>query len=282
MTWALRVGFRGLSAIAPGLAARIAVRLWFRIPKVRISDDARAALATGERSVVMVNGRRVVVWRWGGGTGPAVILMHGWGGSGAQFHAVIEALTRRGMTAVTFDALSHGQSDPGALGARSATLFEFGDALREVARATPDVIGIVAHSGGCAATAWALMNDERWTVPRLVFVAPFAHPSRYIDLFQRTLGLSDAAIARFRADSESQFGFQWKELEVPEIAARIHTPPVLVIHDTGDRETSWQDGADVAASWPGATLLSTTGLGHNRILRDSSVVDAIADFLQGE
>jgi len=55
---------------------------------------------------------------------------------------------------------------------------------------------------------------------------------------------------------------------------------VLVIHDREDRETSWQDGADVAASWPGATLITTTGLGHNRILRDPSVIDAIADFVQ--
>src|SRR5947207_2699267 len=177
MMKALRIGFRALSAIAPGVAARLALRLWFRIPRVKIGDEARAILATGERSEVTVNGRRVIAWRWG--TGPAVVLMHGWGGSGAQFHAVIDGLVRRGMTAVTFDALSHGQSEPGVLGARAATLFEFGDALRAVARATLNVVGVVAHSGGCAAAAWALSNDRSWTVPRLVFVAPFARPSRY-------------------------------------------------------------------------------------------------------
>src|ERR1051325_9862260 len=279
MTWVLRIWFRALSVVAPGGAARLALRFWFRIPPIRISDDARAFLETGQRFVTTLNGRQVVAWRWG--TGPAVILMHGWGGFSAQFKDVIESLARRGMTAVTFDALSHGQSDPGALGARYATLFEFGDALREVARATPNVIGIVAHSGGCAATAWLLERDRSFTVPRLVFVAPFARVSHYVALFQRTLALSDSVITRFRADTEAQFGFAWERLEVPAIATRIPTPPVLVIHDKGDRETSWQDGADVAASWPNATLVTTTGLGHNRILRDPAVVEAITDFVSG-
>jgi pimeloyl-ACP methyl ester carboxylesterase len=277
MQAALRVGFRALSALAPGLAARLATRLWFRIPKPKIGDGAREFLATGEHFAVAVNGRRVAAWRWG--TGPAVILMHGWGGYGAQFQTVIEAIARGGMQAVTFDAPSHGASEPGALGARYSTLFEFADALREVARVVPDLAGVVAHSGGSTATAWMLNKHPDVRVPRLVFVAPFARALRYMTLFQRVLGLSDEALRRFRATTEAQFNFRWEELEVPEMADRMRTPPLLVIHDREDRETSWQDGADIAAKWPSAELITTTGLGHNRILRDPGVVQSIVGFL---
>jgi pimeloyl-ACP methyl ester carboxylesterase len=192
---------------------------------------------------------------------------------------VIEALVRGGMQAVTFDAPSHGASEPGALGARYSTLFEFADALFEVGRVTQRLAGVVAHSGGCAATAWMLAKHPGVRVPRLVFIAPFARPRKYMALFQRMLGLSDEVLRRFVASTEAQFNFRWEELEVPEMADRMQTPPVLVIHDRDDRETSWQDGADIAAKWPNAELITTTGLGHNRILRDPDVVQSIVSLL---
>jgi hypothetical protein len=76
MNPAIRAGFRVLSAATPGLAARAAARLWFRIPKPRVGAAAQAFLSTGERFTVDVNGYHVAAWRWG--TGPAVLFMHGW------------------------------------------------------------------------------------------------------------------------------------------------------------------------------------------------------------
>jgi hypothetical protein len=43
----------------------------------------------------------------------------------------------------------------------------------------------------------------------------------------------------------------------------------------------WRHGAAVAQRWPGARLLSTSGLGHRRILEDDAVVRAAADFIAG-
>lgn len=277
MNAVIRAGFRVLSAATPGLAARAAARLWFRIPKPRVGDAAQAFLSTGERFTVDVNGRRVAAWRWG--TGPAVLFMHGWGGHGAQFQTMVHALTAAGIASVTFDAPSHGGSAPGALGPRYSTLFEFADALRVIAHRTPRVVGVVAHSGGCAAVAWALSRDASLPVPRVVFVAPFARPLRYMRMFQDTLGLSDAVLRRFQSDTERQFAFRWSDLEVPEMAERMRTPPLLVVHDRDDRETMWQDGADIAAKWPGTELKTTSGLGHNRVLRDPDVVRSVVDFL---
>lgn len=274
----VRGGFRVLSAVSPGLAARAAARLWFRIPRPRIGDSARAFLSTGTPIDLTAGGCRVAAWRWG--TGRPVILVHGWGGHSAQFQAIIAGLTDRDFQAIAFDAPSHGLSGPGALGANYATLFEFADVLRAVARDVPDVAGIVAHSGGCAAVAWALSQDATLRPARLVFVAPFARALRYMKLFQRELGLNHRTLDRFRADTERQFGFRWVDLEVPEVADRIATPPVLVVHDKEDRETSWQDGADIAAKWPGAELKTTSGLGHNRILRDPDVVRSVVDYLR--
>jgi pimeloyl-ACP methyl ester carboxylesterase len=63
------------------------------------------------------------------------------------------------------------------------------------------------------------------------------------------------------------------------MAGRIATPPLLLVHDRDDTETAWSDSADIARSWPEARLVSTTGLGHYRILRDPAVVAEVAGFV---
>ena len=55
--------------------------------------------------------------------------------------------------------------------------------------------------------------------------------------------------------------------------------PLLVIHDQDDRDVPPHHGAAVAASWPGAQLVETTGLGHSRILRDAGVVAQAVSFI---
>ena len=44
------------------------------------------------------------------GTGKKVLLVHGWGGFGLQFHAIIKKLIKQDVSIVTFDAVGHGES----------------------------------------------------------------------------------------------------------------------------------------------------------------------------
>jgi hypothetical protein len=54
---------------------------------------------------------------------------------------------------------------------------------------------------------------------------------------------------------------------------------LLVVHDHDDDEIGWTEGAAIAASWPGAQLVTTSGLGHRRVLRDEHVAARAAAFL---
>jgi len=58
--------------------------------------------------------------------------------------------------------------------------------------------------------------------------------------------------------------------------------PALIVHDLDDREVPWEEGERYARYWPSSHLLSTTGLGHNRILGDTAVIGGVLDFLRGE
>jgi hypothetical protein len=56
--------------------------------------------------------------------------------------------------------------------------------------------------------------------------------------------------------------------------------PLLVVHDRDDRETSVAHSTGFVAAWAGpATMISTEGLGHRRLLSDPSVVRDVANFV---
>jgi pimeloyl-ACP methyl ester carboxylesterase len=56
----------------------------------------------------------------------------------------------------------------------------------------------------------------------------------------------------------------------------------LIVHDLADREVPWAEGERYARHWPDARLLTTTGLGHHRVVDDAGVIDAGLRFLRGE
>jgi pimeloyl-ACP methyl ester carboxylesterase len=272
----IRFGFRALSAISTGAAARLAAQLWFRPPRPKPHPISREFMRTGDRSTMLVRGRPVAVWTWG--RGPTVLLVHGWGGYGGQMQAFVVPLVRAGYQVMIFDAPAHGESGPSQLGARRTTLFDFGYVVDAIGREKKELAGIIAHSGGCTAVAWSLLTAE-WKVKSLVFIAPMASPTAYMKIFHAALGLNDHVVRRFIEYTERRFGFRWDELEVPAMAARVATPPILVVHDRNDNETSWAEGKSVAEAWPKSVMHSTEGLGHRRVLRDPAVIDLVTGFI---
>jgi len=272
----MRLGFRALSKVAPGTAARLATQLWFRPPRPRVHPLAQDFMRTGDRSTMLVRGRPVAVWTWG--SGPTVLLVHGWGGYGGQMQPFVEPLVRAGYQAVIFDAPAHGESGPSQLGDRRTTLFDFAYVIDAVGTERKGLAGIIAHSGGCTAVAWAMLTSQ-WKPKSLAFIAPMASASAYRTLFHRALGLSEDVEQRFIDITSRRFGFRWEDLEVPEMSARMKTPPVLVVHDRDDNETAWAEGAAIAEAWPQSVLKTTEGLGHRRVLRDPGVVDAVTGFV---
>ena len=76
---------------------------------------------------------------------------------------------------------------------------------------------------------------------------------------------------------EKEYGFDWRELPVraPRHASTI---PALVIHDRDDREVPYASADRIVRAWPDATLVTTEGLGHRRILRDASVIERVVAF----
>ena len=78
-------------------------------------------------------------------------------------------------------------------------------------------------------------------------------------------------------------GFGVEEFDVVRMASYARDAPLLVAHDTIDRYTPYGDSVRLVEDWPGtAELLTTSGLGHNRLLRDPGVIAAVVSFVVKE
>ena len=268
----LRPALAALSALGPRLAARLAERMFLSPPRHPAPLPELAALASARRATVRTDGTTITTWTWG--NGPAVLLVHGWGGRGSQLFSFVPPLLAAGHSVVTFDAPGHGASP----GSRSS-LVEFVRAIHAVDGALGPVRGVIAHSIGAAATACALRDGL--DADAAVFVAPPTDLALYATLALDTLGFGRRARQLMRERVERRLGVPWSTLDVPGFAPLMQTP-LLVIHDLDDVEVPWQDGAVIAQAWPGARLSVTSGLGHRRILRDPHVVGEAVDFLLAE
>jgi pimeloyl-ACP methyl ester carboxylesterase len=264
----LRQLMAALDHLSPRLGGLLAERLFFAPPRRARREDERA-LSTGQPLELRAAGRRIAAWRWG--KGPAVVLLHGWGGRASQLSAFVAPLLERGFSVVAFDAPGHGRST-GTLSSAP----EFAAALRAVADRVGGAHAVVAHSFGAAAAVLAIRRGLR--CERLVFLGPAADPPAWIEPFARQVGITPRILGKLRQRSERRIGLRWDELAIPRQAAALGLP-LLVIHDRDDAEVPWSDGSRIAQAWPGARLLTTSGLGHQRLLRDPAAIGAAVSFL---
>ena len=267
---ALRTTFALLDRPAPALCARLAERLFFTPPRPRTSARVEAILKGGRRIDVSEGRTRIAAWSWG--EGPVVYLVHGWAGMGGQLGAFVAPLAEQGFRVVTFDGPGHGHS-----GGRRASIVHFARALSAVARLFGPAHGIVAHSLGAPAAAFA-MKHQGLEAGRIALLAPPADPGDWSRLFAARLRVSPRTMEAMRTRSERWLGVSWEEVSLTALASGQATP-ALVVHDVEDREVPFTHGAAVAAAWPGARLVETAGLGHRRLLRDEAVIAEVAAFI---
>ncbi len=261
---------RRVASLSPSLGARLLERIFLSPRRHPAPERERAWLETSERTFFESRGRRLAAWSWGS-TGPAVLLVHGWEGRGAQLGAFVGPLLSKGFRVVTYDGPGHGISD----GNRSS-LIEMGAAVLDAARKLGPFHGAVAHSAGAAATTLALRDGA--SIARMVYVAPPADLGEFLGRVAAALGLPEEVLPVARRRIAERFEFRWEAIAHFHLAQSM-SAPLLVIHDSDDREIEVDNGVRLASLWRGSRLEVTSGLGHRRILREERVVFRAVGFL---
>ncbi len=271
---ATKAFFRYGEHLVPSRTGRVARNLWFSAPPrmadLPVPEGGQAFEVLAQGSVV-----RGLVW----GEGPVIYLVHGWGGRGSQFGALVEPLVEAGHRVVMFDAPAHGDSDHGPAGPRSTNGVEFAKALDAVFCRFGPAEAVIAHSMGTISTYLAIRHGW-FGAGRFVFVAPMVEFDGLLDQFQRALGFGPRTRRVLEREVEEFVGVAVRDFDARVQSAYVERRPTLIITDRDDRQTPYADVVDFAETI-NAPLITTEGLGHRKVLRDPEVVQTIVEYVGG-
>lgn len=269
-TW---LAARALGTVSPRLGGAIASRLWFTPWRIAPSDAARQRereWLTGVDPVEFAVDD-VQLAGWTVGRGPTVLLVHGWGDRASSLGAMIDPLTSAGFRVVGVDLPGHGSSPSGP-----TDLYSLAAAVRTVGSQV-SARAVVAHSMGGGVALLALRDGL--AVDALALLAPAVRLENALTPFQGMFRLSDRTMDGLRARIEDRFGQEvWRDVAADRIVADLVVPG-LVVHDRTDTQIVHADARMLTDAWTTATMVTTDGLGHTRILRDPDVTGRIVAFL---
>ena len=260
---------RGFNAtvgwVAPyALASKL--RADFMTPRVSPPRDWELPMLARSERVTLRFGLSALRW----GSGPAVLLMHGWEGRPTQFAGLIEALVDAGYAVIALDAPAHGRS-PG----REANVVLFARALLEAASELPPLKAVIGHSMGGASALLATQLGLR--TEALVTIAA---PGRILTMlrgFARYMGLPARAQAHFVRLVEEQAGMPAGQIDVARYRLEV---PGLVVHAADDPLVPFAEAEAIQRAWFDSQLLRLEQGGHQRVLGDPRLIEATLRLLE--
>lgn len=261
------------SYLAPTLVAPFFRRMMLT-PRRHVRPPPVLAVPEADERIDLGDG--LVAWRWGesGPAIPTVLLVHGFEGNRTQFGAILEALLARGLSVVALDVPAHGESVGDEL-----TAVKFIAAIERTLDRIGPVHAVIGHSMGGAMSLFSIAH--RGGARRVALISAPSSLKRELQRFAKMVGLSKRGARAFIASVEKHVGRPAADFDVRHIVGKVNLP-VLMIHDQTDRQVPVAEAARSAHMLPGAELIVTRGLGHNRLLADPVVVTAIVEFVAGQ
>jgi len=255
-----------LGRLAPKVVAA-KMRLAFTTPRNLLPREWELPLLARAERITLRFGLSALRW----GSGPTVLLMHGWEGRPTQFASLIDALVAAGYTAVALDGPGHGRS-PG----REAHVVLFARALLEASAELPPLKAVIGHSmGGSSALLATQMGLRSETLVSI------AAPSRILGVlrgFAHRVGLPPVARSSFIRQFEREVGMAAAALDVSRYELTI---PGLIVHAEDDVMVSVDEAQLIHDAWFDSKLLRLKQGGHQRVLADPKLIEGVLALLAG-
>ena len=258
----------------PGVVKKV-YRAFFTPPQYEVKSFEREIIQRGENYRMPFDEGELAVTTWGE-SGPAVLLMHGWGGARAQMTGFVPPLLSAGYRLVAYDQPAHGESD-----GKMTNILEITPSMDLILQREGPFDAIIAHSFGTLITSYALVKRGFPPPSRLVYFGAFNRLLDSLSRFQVLAGLPDEIMEGVRNMIDENFGKDVLDaINNEQLTQHIHIP-ALMFHDRADNVTPTSDSRAIAKAWHSAQLVETTGLGHRGGLQSKEIHEQVVKFLKG-
>ena len=254
----------------PGVSRSIVKKLFFTPSTYKVTPAEKNYLDNGKPFQIAVHDKMIQCWQWG--SGPTILLAHGWNGRGIHLHHFIEPLTRRGYSVIAYDAPGHGESQ-----GNTSSYFEFTDTIRTLLNSSNgyNIQGVIAHSLGGSATVNSIAKENKPL--EVVLIAPALRLAEILYSYFDHIGVPKPIYQNLIREYETQFGYNMHRDNPSNLLKEISSK-IFIVHDKNDQTIPYVDSKDIAHRFQNVSLYTTERLGHKQILADSSVVNRIIDY----
>lgn len=204
-----------------------------------------------------------------------VLLLHGFSSRATNFNHFIEPLVQKGYEVLAFDAPAHGFSE-----GKMVNAVDYCEMILKVIKLYGPIDGFIAHSFGGIAISLAMETLPPHAGTKIVLIAPATETSSAIEGAFKMIGLKSKRLrSEFDQIVLEKSGKDVHWFSIRRAMNNIKAS-VLWIHDEEDDITPLGDALSVLEDQhPNIQFMITRGLGHRKIYRDGSVLDAIIKFL---
>lgn len=260
-----------ISTIAPRFSAFVGKQILMRPYGKRSYNNT---CATPERELNLQTSMGLARINLFGQGDQVIIVSHGWADSSQSFNKMIISLTEQGFLVAAIDHIGHGKST----GNKSHLLsfIETTDLLiNHFNEERINIKGIVGHSMGAIATLnlpCSLLEGKK--------IILISSPINFFELmFEKVenVGISRKLLKRVLENISQKYGKKWQQLSSEHHRDKLALD-LTFIHDRNDRFAPFTD-LETFLQDEKPHLVTTSGLGHTRILGDTGVINNITQVL---
>lgn len=262
-----------IERISPELGMRAAAYIFSKPLKFKLPEKELKALAYCQQILVAVPeiNETIMCFEWKN-KGEKVLLAHGWSGRGTQLYAIAENLYKKGYHVVSFDAPAHGKST-----GKATNMLQWVATIKMLNIHYRGFDIFIGHSlGGMAILKFC---EQPTNAKKIITIGSGDLMRTIFDNFINAIGLNFKTSERMKTYFQDKYKVKINEYDASYVVKKQQTP-TLIIHDEDDRDININCALNIHKHHPNSTLMTTSGLGHRRILRDEKVVHKIISFIQ--
>ncbi len=249
-------------------------------PKFTAKVNLKKFLTPGPSAKRDMSGWRIhknlstaLIWQRGTNeSGLKVLLMHGWQSHAGHWTDMADALVAEGFSVYALDGPAHGDA-PGT----TSNPIEFAKTLVQAQASLGELLAVIGHSMGAGALLMAASDGLKTKC--IVSVSGPSQYSHVVGRFVALVKLPVRAAAALQEMIDSGTERARAEISGEAMISRIKLP-TLIVHDEDDREVPFLEALEINNYINGAELITTSGFGHRRIIRDPHVAKQVAEWVK--